>query len=111
MKKDLLIILILVILSVIVFRKSFFVFFTQDDFVMIMQFSHDKVLTDLLNVFGPPKISHWRPIDNLYYFIAGNIFNKNYFAYHILTFLLHISSSFIIYKIALRFINNKSASI
>ncbi len=111
MKKDLLIILILVILSVIVFRKSFFVFFAQDDFVMIMQFSHNKVLTDLLNVFGPPQISHWRPIDNLYYFIAGNIFNKNYFAYHILTFLLHISSAFFIYKIALRFINNKFASI
>lgn len=111
MKKNYFIIFILVVLPIIVYRKSFFTFFTQDDFVLITQFSHHGVFVDLWHVFASPEVTHWRPIHNLYFFLMGNIFSKNYFAYHLLTFLFHISSAFIIYKIALKFISNKIGSL
>lgn len=95
----------------IIFNKSFFNFFAQDDFVLITQFSRHGLFIDLWRVFGPPEVTHWRPLHNLYFLIAGNIFSKNYFFYHLLTFLFHIISAFIIYKIVLIFIKNKISAV
>lgn len=110
MKKDLLIILGFIFFAVLVFRKSFFNFFTQDDFLLITQFSQHGFFKDLWNVFGPPQISHWRPIHNLYFLISGKLFYKNYFEYHILTFILHLITSFLIYKISYKFLKNTVSS-
>lgn len=98
------------ILALVVFSKSFVIFFTQDDFVLIDEFSKGNFISDLSRVFGPPQVSHWRPLHNLYFFVAGNLFNKNYIAYHVLTFIFHICAVLLIYKIALKFIKNSLAA-
>ena len=56
-------------------------------------------MQDIKNVFGLPQVTHWRPIHNLFFLIAGNIFDKNYVGYHLLTFLFQIGSGFLIYKV------------
>lgn len=102
MKREFLIFLVLVIMSVIVFSKSFANFFAQDDFVLIQEFSGGNFTLDIARAFGPPTVTHWRPMHNLYFLATGNLFHKNLVAYHIVTFIIHIVSAFLIYKIAYR---------
>ena len=99
MKKNLLVLVLLIITSTIVFRNSFSFFFAQDDFLLINEFSQNNFITDIKNTFGLPKITHWRPMHNLYFLVSGNLFGKNYSLYHLLTFILHISVAFLTYKI------------
>jgi len=98
-KKNLLVLVLLIITSTIVFRNSFSFFFAQDDFLLINEFSQNNFITDIKNTFGLPKITHWRPMHNLYFLVSGNLFGKNYSLYHLLTFILHISVAFLTYKI------------
>ena len=98
MKKDLVSLLALSIIISLVYFAAFFNFFTQDDFILINEFSQNNLLRDLVNVFGLPTVTHWRPMHNLYFLIAGNIFGKNYIGYHVLTLILHILTSFFVYK-------------
>lgn len=109
MRKNIAIIASLSIATFTVFYFSLFTFFAQDDFILINEFSQNNLITDTSNVFGIPRVTHWRPFHNLYFFAAGNIFGKNYFGYHLSVFILHILSGFLIYKIAEKLISQKSA--
>lgn len=111
MKKDSPVFLFLGLIASLVYFKTYSVFFAQDDFILINHFSQNTFLVDLGNVIGAPKVSHWRPVDNLYYFIAGNVFGKNYFGYHIFTFLLHITAAFFVYKLTFKLLGKKSAAV
>ena len=51
MKKDALFFLIIAFASVIVFRQAFSIFFTQDDFILISEFSQNNLVQDIGNVF------------------------------------------------------------
>ena len=95
----------------IVYRQAFFNFFAQDDFVLINYFSQNNLWQDLKNVFGPPQVTHWRPIHNLYFFATGNLFGRNYIGYHLLTFLLQIGASFFVYKVARKLTGNFQAAV
>ena len=107
-----LIFLFLISLSVLaVYQKALFNFFAQDDFILINQFSQSNLILDLKNVFGLPTVTHWRPIHNLYFFLAGNLFAKNYVGYHVLTLIFHIGASFLIYKTAYLLLKNRTASV
>ena len=99
MKSDWAVLLLLVLTTVIVYRQAFLNFFAQDDFILINQFSQNSLLIDVKNVFGYPPVTHWRPLHNLFFLVAGNIFGKNYLGYHVLTFLLQIAASFLVYKV------------
>ena len=81
MKKEFLVFLILLFFIFFVYQPAFLNFFAQDDFILINQFSQNNIWQDLKNVFGPPQVTHWRPIHNLYFFVAGNLFSENY-AHH-----------------------------
>ena len=109
MRKNFLILLILSIASLLVFRESFKTFFAQDDFILINEFSQNSFIGDVKNTLGPPRITHWRPIDNLYYFIAGNLFSKNLFFYHAFGFLIHVLAAFFIYKCVMFFSDFRTA--
>lgn len=98
-KRDLVIIILLSIISFIVWQNSFSTFFAQDDFILINHFSQNNLLQDIRNVLGLAQVTHWRPIHNLYFLIAGNIFGKNYIGYHFLTLILQIGASYFVYKI------------
>lgn len=63
-----------------------------------------------MNTFGPPEVNHWRPVHNLYFLITGNLFGKNYFAYHLLTYLFHIGTAFFVYKITFELLKSKFQS-
>lgn len=109
MKKNLIILVALTISTFTVFFFSLFTFFAQDDFILINHFSQNNITVDLENVFGQSKVTHWRPIHNLYFFSAGNIFGKNYLGYHLITFFFHIGSSFLIYKITRRMLSETAS--
>lgn len=110
MKKDLLIILAITLISLFVFRKSFNTFFTQDDFLLVNEFSQNSLVIDIKNAIWVPTITHFRPLHNLYFTLSGNLFGKNFFYYHIFTFAIHIAAVFLIYKIALEIFKNRSIS-
>ena len=111
MKKEALFVLIIAFASVIVFRQSFSNFFTQDDFILTAEFSQNNLVQDIDNVFGPPRVTHWRPLHNLYFLITGNIFGRNYFGYHLLSFVLHLLTAFLIYKVTFKIIGDLRSSV
>jgi len=96
----------LFLLGVAVFYKSLMVFFVQDDFILINHFSQNSLIIDVKSAIGSPEVTHWRPMHNLYFLIAGNIFYKNYSAYHFFTLLIHAGVAFLIFKIANKITNN-----
>ena len=110
MKKDALLFLIIAFASVIVFRQSFSNFFTQDDFILIPEFSQNNLMRDVVNAFAAPRVAHWRPLHNLYYLTGGNIFKNNYFSYHMMMYLIHLLTAFFVYKIVLKVTRNFRSS-
>ena len=99
MKLNLYVLFILAAGTFIIYRNSFSIFFTQDDFIMIYQFSRNNLTVDIGNAIGFPQVTHWRPLDNLYFLTAGNLLDKNFYAYHFLTFAFHLGVTFLIFKI------------
>ena len=99
MKKDFFAFLVIFSFITLFFRQSLTTFFTQDDFILARQFFQNDILIYLANVFGPPRVTHWRPIHNAYFFIAGNLFGKNYWGYHLITLILHALGGFFVFKI------------
>ncbi len=100
MKKDLLVVLLVSILAFLVYHSSFFNFFAQDDFILINQFSQNSLIVDFANVFGKPEVTHWRPLHNMFFLIAGNIFGTKYIFYHVFIFIIHVGAGFLIFKIS-----------
>jgi len=98
-KLNLYVLFILAAGTFIIYRNSFSIFFTQDDFIMIYQFSRNNLTVDIGNAIGFPQVTHWRPLDNLYFLTAGNLLDKNFYAYHFLTFAFHLGVTFLIFKI------------
>lgn len=107
MKKDLKIIFFLGLLTILVYFKAFNVFFAQDDFILINQFSQNSPLTNIINTFGPPKITHWRPLHNLYFLICGTVFGKNFFGYHLVSAVILLTSAYFVYLVFLSFLRHK----
>lgn len=101
---------LITICAALIFHKSFGVFFAQDDFVLIDQFSRNSLVGDIKKAFGKPEVTHWRPLHNLYFLISGNIFGKNYYFYHFLTFLVHIFGVFLVYEIAKMITKNDTSA-
>lgn len=94
-----------------IWRGALFNFFSQDDFIFIEHFSQNNLASDIRNVFGPPTVTHWRPLHNLYFLIAGNIFAKNFIGYHLLTFAVVIITVFFVYKISQFLTKNNTAAV
>lgn len=111
MRKDFWAFALLVALIFVFWYRALFNFFTQDDFILINHFSQNNLWQDIKNVFGPPTVTHWRPIHNLYFFVTGNIFDKNYFGYHLATFLFHIGAAFFVYKTVQKLTNDFKAAL
>src|SRR3990167_11493384 len=101
---------LLFILSFSFFYKSLDVFFTQDDFILINEFSSKNLINDLKNTIDPSKATHWRPLHNLYFLISGNLFGKFYPGYHALTLIIHVASAFMIFKVLKLLTKNANVS-
>ena len=88
-----------------VWYQSLFNFFAQDDFILLLQFSSGNIAQDFVNAFGKAEVTHWRPIHNLFFLISGNLFEKNYFLYHVLILSIHSASAFFVYLVTKRLFN------
>src|SRR3990167_10038003 len=102
---------ILFILSFSIFYKSLNIFFVQDDFILINEFSSENLINDLKNTIDPSKATHWRPLHNLYFLVSGNLFGKFYPAYHLLTLVIHTVSAFMIFKVLRLLIKNTNTAL
>lgn len=107
MKRDLIVAFLISFIVLVFWRNAFLNFFAQDDFIFIDHFSRNSLLVDIKNTFGEPTVTHWRPLHNFYFLIAGNLFGKNFWAYHLLTLSIHIGTSFLIFKIAQKIFGDK----
>src|SRR3989344_4343532 len=102
---------LLFVLSLSLFYKSLDVFFTQDDFILINEFSSENLINDLKNTVDPSKATHWRPLHNLYFLISGNLFGKFYPGYHAFTIMVQIASAFMIFKVLRLLTKNANVSL
>lgn len=109
--ENIFIFIVLFVVGLLTFYQSSSVFFAQDDFILISQFSHNSLWEDFKQVFAYPNVSHWRPLHNLYFLISGNLFGKFYPAYHFLTLVVHIVSAFMIFKILRVLTKNANVSL
>ena len=109
--ENLFVFILLLIISLSLFYKSFDIFFAQDDFILINHFSQGTLWENLKQVFAYPNVSHWRPLQNLYFLVSGNLFGKSYPIYHGLILIIHITSAFVIFNVLMLWIKNKNASI
>lgn len=109
MKKHILLFLSFLFLSYLLFGNSLELFFAQDDFILINKFSQNTILTDFKNLFSFTD-THFRPIHNLYFLILGNIFEKNYTAYHIVGILVHSFASLFVYLTIKQFVGSSFAA-
>mgnify|MGYP001584567993 CR=1 FL=1 len=99
--------LLLFFLSFFIFRGALSVFFVQDDFILINQFFKGNLIADIIRTFAYPEVTHWRPVHNLYFMLLGNVFEKNYYMYHIVAFIIHFACSFLIFKIVSKIIKSE----
>ncbi len=92
-------------------RGSLTNFFTQDDFILITEFSQNHLDRNIINVFAKPKVTHWRPIHNLYFLISGSIFGKNYVGYHLFTLLIYTSTGLLILNTVEKIFKSKKVAV
>lgn len=111
MRRDFLLALAIVLISLFVWRDALFNFFAQDDFIFIEHFSQNNLIVDLGNTFGKPEVTHWRPLHNLYFLVSGNIFGKDYFFYHALTLAVQVLAAFFIFKVGEILTGNRQAAV
>src|SRR3972149_1464642 len=109
--KSIFVFTLLFALSLSFFYKSLDVFFTQDDFILISNFSQNNLWEDFKQVLAYPNVSHWRPLHNLYFLVSGNLFGKFYPAYHLLTLVILAASAFMIFKVLRLLTKNANVSL
>lgn len=111
MKFEIKAILLIVLMPLLVYGRSFSNFFAQDDFILISTFSENTLLNDVKNTFGFPKVTHWRPFHNMFFLISGNLFGTNYQMYHIFNFFIHSGVGIMIYFVAKRLFDNRKLAL
>lgn len=87
------------ILTSLVYLKTLFVYFVQDDFFLLL-ISSPHSFSDFMNFFIPRSDTVWyRPLSSQVFFGIGQIlFKFNPVPYHALTLLTHMLTVFFIYK-------------
>lgn len=111
MKKNLYILLGLAFLIFLVYHNAFSNFFAQDDFILLQKFSGSGFWTNLITALTSYHETHWRPVHNLFFLLSGNIFGKNYTMYHILLFVIHLTTSYLIFLVSLRIFKNRTSAL
>ena len=111
MKLNSLIFLSFVFVSFLIWWQAIFVFFVQDDFILINEFSKDDIVDDFKRAFGSPDVTHWRPLHNLYFLISGNLFGADYRYYHALSLLIFAFGAFFAFKVTAIILESKTRAL
>ena len=101
--------------SSLLFYKSLFVFFTNDDF-FFLKVAQAKNIGDFLNFFnllkGPDGFGMYRPLTTqVFYFISWKFFNLNPLPLHVISFLFLFIIITLIYKLVLNLIGDEKVAL
>ncbi len=101
-----------IIICFVFFYKSLSTFFVQDDF-WLLNISKISSIQQFLNFFVPRADTVWyRPLSQQIFFFLGRLFFGLYpTPYHMVIFLSHIISGYILYLITLKISNHKPISL
>src|SRR3990172_5905967 len=93
--------LFLFLLSFILFYRSLFNFFTNDDF-FLLKISRIGSVKEFVNFFnliqGPDGLGMYRPLTTqVYYFLDWQLFNLNPLGLHIISFLVFFGLIYLVY--------------
>jgi len=101
---------LIAICSLFIFRQIFTAYFFMDDFYFL-RVSQVNDLKGFINLFLPTRYVTYRPLSTfVYFFIFQKIFGLNPLPYSIFGFFIHLANSWLIYKIASRFLRNSSVA-
>ncbi len=106
---------IIVFVCVLLFKNSFFAFYTNDDFYHL-KISRVNDLDGFVNFFNLKEGSEgqllYRPLTtHVFYFLGWSLFNLDHFKLHIFNFLLFVGILFFIYKITIKLTKKESLSL
>jgi len=91
----------LLLLILLVFGKSLNFSFVTDDLPNIFDTAKRFAMSDFVKIFSTPQVIHqnyYRPLDTFYFIFTSNLFGSNYFFYHLLNLIFHITAVFMFYN-------------
>ena len=102
---------ILILLPLIFFFSSLFVYFAQDDF-FLLHISQVTNLNDLITLFIPhPEVVWYRPLSSqIFFFISQSLFGLRPFLYHLMVMATHLITTVIFFNLLLRLTKNRQLS-
>jgi len=83
--------------GLLVYANALAVFFAQDDFILIREYTSRSLGANILHLFAYPSVSHFRPMHYLYLLVSESLFGQSYQGYHLVTILLLVYSSVLVY--------------
>ena len=91
----------IVLLTLICFYPLAGYFFAQDDFILLFK-SSEGTSRAIAEQFGQAP-GQFRPLTKVFYFIATwNLFGLNALPYHIISFIIHIANTLLVYTLLRR---------
>lgn len=108
-------ILCIFLTSFIMFFRSLFVFYTNDDF-FLLKISNANNIHDFINFFGifkgPDGLGMYRPLTTqVFYFLAHRISNLNPLILHIVSFGVFFAVIYLVYKLTIELIKDKKVAL
>lgn len=107
----------LIFIIVVLFLPPLFLNFAQDDFYCLL-ISKANSLKDFLTFFTPyhsfvtSHYNFYRPLTTQFYFgLMQNLFGLNPFPFHLISLLVHVLNTFLVYRLAKEFLNNSKVSL
>lgn len=102
------IIIPIILLSLLLFRNSFSIYFFQDDW-FALSISKINSLADFFHFFIPrPDVQFYRPLSvEIFYSASRGIFNLNPLGFHAIVWLFFIINIFLVYKLTQKFLDSR----
>ncbi len=102
------VIVVIIFISLLLFKNSFSVYFFQDDW-FLLSISKVRSLGDFLHFFIPRSdVQFYRPLSGeIFYFLGKVLFGLNPFGFHLITWIFFVLNVCLIWKLSRKFINSK----
>lgn len=103
---------IFLLITILIFGKSLFFYFVQDDF-WLLYVSQVKTISDFFSLFIPNSQVVWyRPISSHFFFFLGRLFfGLKPFAYHVIVFLTFVLIMYSLYVLVKKITLNKEVAL
>jgi len=111
MNKNLILVILIVILSLISYINVFDNEFVWDDHVFILDNADIKSFSNIPFFFKEDVDGLYRPLRGVHYTLAYSVFRKNEFGYHLNAVFFHTLISILVFFIILKILNKKSIAL